>query len=258
MKAKLLGVLAAMTALAVGSTAFAQLAYDDASDAAYSGGFSDSSNGGYGFSAWTINANQGTGFAGSFVGDPASGGISGMSASSFGLYANPDGSGASVDAIRSFSSALSVGQTFSFQWGVNWDSNGAGNKGFSLYSGGAGGTELVNINMGGSAAITINGNSMFANYGTAAMTLNFEITDPNTLRVYGIGRDGSESFDDTVDITGSSVDTFKFYAEGLSNDNGDNRQPYFNNLQVVPEPSTIVLGLVGVVGLIAARRRMAK
>lgn len=258
MKARLLGVLAAMTALAVGSTAFAQIAYDDASDAAYSGGFSDSSNGGYGFSAWTIVANQGSGFAGSFIGDPASGGISGMSSSSFGLYANPTGSGASVDAIRSFSSALSAGQTFSFDWGVNWDSDGTGNKGFSLYSGGAGGTELVNINMGGTGLITINGNDMFLNYGTAAMTLNFEVVDANTLRVYGIGRDGSESYDNNFDITGLAADTFKFYAEGLSNGDGDNRQPYFNNLAVVPEPSTIVLGLVGVVGLIAARRRMAK
>lgn len=254
MKMRVLAILAAM-AVASGS-AFAQIASDNGGN--YSGGFTNGSNGGTGFGAWTITANQGSGFAGSFIGDPASGGVSGMSSTSFGLYANPAASGASVDAIRSFSSALNVGDTFSFDWGVNWDSNGAGNKGFSLYSGGAGGTELININMGGSAAITINGNSMFANYGTAAMTLNFEVVNANTLRVYGTGRDGSESFDDTFDITGFTADTFKFYAEGLSNDTSDNRQPYFNNLEVVPEPSTIVLGLVGVVGLIAARRRLQK
>lgn len=256
MKIKIMGVLAAMTALAVGSTAFAQLAYDDASDVAYSGGFNDSSNGGYGFGAWTIVANQGTGFGGAFIGNPGDASISGMGSTAFGLYANPGASGASVDAIRSFSTALSAGQTFSFQWGLNWDADGSGNKGFSLYSGGAGGTELININMGGSAAITINGNSMFSNYGAQGFVLNFQMLDANTLRVHGIGRDGSESYDDTFDVTGATVDTFKFYASDLAS--GDERQPYFNNLQVVPEPSTIVLGLVGVVGLIAARRRMAK
>lgn len=251
MKMRGLAILAAM-AVASGS-AFAQIASDNGGN--YSGGFTNGANGGTGFGAWTINATQGTGASGAFIGDPASGGISGMSTTSFGLYANAGGSGATVDAIRDFAAALNVGDTFSFQWGLNWDSDGAGNKGFSLYTGGAGGTELININMGGSSAITINGGPMYTNYGANAFTLSFTVVNATTLNVSGIGRDGSESFNDNFAITGAP-DAFKFYATELNT--GDNRQPYFNNLEVVPEPSTIVLGLVGVVGLIAARRRLQK
>jgi hypothetical protein len=52
------------------------------------------------FSAWSIVGNNASGGAGAFIGDPAAGSISGMSSTSFGLYANPNSSGATVDAGR--------------------------------------------------------------------------------------------------------------------------------------------------------------
>lgn len=251
-------VMIVAASLAATSSFAANLASDNGSN--YSGGWTNGSNGGSGFSAWSITANPGTGgFAGSFIGDPSGAGISGLSATSFGQYANPGGSGATVDAGRGFTGgALAVGQTFSFDWGVNWDSDGAGNKGWNLYSGGIGGTQLINVNMGGSAAITIDDGggaaTLFSNYGTAAMTINIEQLATG-LRIYATGRDGIETYDNTF-IGVSGVDSFKFYSSELGT--GDNRQQYFNNLAVVPEPSTIVLGVVGVLGLAIARRRAAK
>lgn len=241
-------------AFATASTSYALVASDNGGN--YVGGWTNGANGGTGFGAWSIVANQGTGFAGNFIGDPSSAGISGMATNSFGLYANPDSSGATVDAGRAFASALSVGDTFSFQWGLNWDSDGSGNKGFNLYSGGLSGTQILNINMGGTGTISINSSPMFTNYGTSAFTLYFTIIDANTLGVYGTGRDGSESYTNNFDITGLSVDSFKFYASNLGS--GDNRQPYFNDLEVVPEPSTYVLlalSAAGMGGYVIRRRR---
>lgn len=241
-------------AFATASTSYALVASDNGGN--YVGGWTNGANGGTGFGAWSIVADQGTGFAGNFIGNPSDGGISGMATNSFALYANPDSSGAFVDAGRTFASALSVGDTFSFQWGMNWDSDGSGNKGFNLYSGGLSGTQILNINMGGSATISINASPMFTNYGTNAFTLYFTIIDANTLGVYGTGRDGSESYTNNFDITGLSVDSFKFYASNLGS--GNNRQPYFNDLEVVPEPSTYVLlalSAAGMGGYVIRRRR---
>ncbi len=52
--------------------------------------------------------------------------IQGMDAKSFGLYAK-GGSGSSVKAFRPLTTALDVGDSVTFRWGVNWDSgNGDG------------------------------------------------------------------------------------------------------------------------------------
>lgn len=192
----------------------------------------NSSNEGCGFEAWNLSSGGNAGF---FLGNPGSAGINGLPDPSFGLYANPAGSNY-ADANRSFVAPLSIGSTLSVTWGVNYDSDGSGNKGINLYTGGISGTQIININMGGNAAITIEGNPMFNNYGTSAMTLNFEYVSAGNLRVYGTGRDGSETYDQTIVVAGAP-DAIRFYASGLAA--GDERQPYFNNLQIVTDPSGI-------------------
>ncbi|MDX9805997.1 MAG: InlB B-repeat-containing protein, partial [bacterium] len=195
----------------------------------YGGGWTHGSNGGTGFGLWSITT---SGNAGAFIGDPAAASITGMSTTSFALYANPDGSGAFVDAVRAFNAPLNVGDTFSFQWGVNWDSGGTGNKGFILYSGGIGGTPEITVNMGGDSTITINGNTMFSAYGVNAITFNFEYVNATTLRVYATGRNGTETHDQNITISGAP-DAFRFYAANLSTvDSIDNRQPYFDQLKI--------------------------
>jgi hypothetical protein len=211
------------------------------------------SNSGSGFGAWTLTSSGGSGFAGTFIGDPSSAGITGMSAPSFGLFANPFGSGAFVNAERSFANPLGVGDSFSFQWGINWDSDG-GNKGFSLYSGGVSGTELINVNNGSNSDITINNSNVGFGYGNATMSWTITRTSSTNLQVNATNRDGGAAYTGNFTISGNP-DSFKFYASGMNS--GDNRQPYFNNLTVtvVPEPSS--LSLLALSGLALLRRRRA-
>lgn len=245
-------VVSAMT-LALCHQSHALLASDNGGN--YGGGWTNGANGGSGFLAWSISATAGTGSAGNFIGDPSSGGITGMSANSFGLYANPSGSGAFVNADREFSSALAIGDVFSFQWSINFDSGGTGNKGFNLYTGAPGVGEIVNVNNAGSAAITFNGTDVGFGYGTAAMTWTFTQVGSSSLSLSVNDRDGSGVF--TTNLTGLSgpVNSFRFYASDMQA--GDSAQPYFNNLSVVPEPSTYALLGLSALGLAgyAARRR---
>jgi hypothetical protein len=228
------------------------IASDNAGDAAYNSGWTAGSDGGTGFGAWSFNHSQGSGGAGIFIGNPALAGISGMSTNSFGFYANPLGSGANAEVSRSFDSAMAVGNTFSFLWGLNFDSNDANsNRGFNLRSGA---TQLININMANSAAITINGSPLFSQYGTQAFTLNFTYESSGNIRVAGIGRDGTEAFNQVVSVAAGAPDNFVFYFNATDTDAGDNRQMYLNNLQIIPEPSTPLLIGLGLAGLLTLRK----
>ena len=253
MKKLLLSSLAAAT-LAVGSNAYALIASDNASN--YGSGWTNGSDGGTGFQPWSLSSGAGTGSAGWFIGDPSSGGIGGMSATSFGLYANTNGTGAYVNADRAFDSAMSVGDVLSFQWSINYDSGTDGNKGFNLYTGGVGGTQLINVNNAGSSAITLGGNDIGFAYGTNAMTWTFTLTDATTLAVTATARtNGGASFSTNVTVS-AAPDSFRFYASQMQA--GDQAQPYFNNLSVVPEPSTyalLAMSAAGMAGYVIRRRR---
>lgn len=230
-KASLSGGSQDYTLIVTGNEAFDYTYLFNAADNAgnYGGSWIDGSNQGSGFGAWTMTSGTNGGFSGHFVGDPSGAGITGMPNPSFGLYANPGDNGNFANADRPLTGPLSIGSTLSFMWGVNWDSNGGGNKGINLYVGGTSGTQIININMGASAAITINGNAMFNDYGTNAMTLNFEYVSAGQLRVYATGRDGVETYDQTIAVAGAP-DAIRFYASGL--DSGGERQPYFNNFTI--------------------------
>lgn len=192
--------------------------------------WTNGSNQGYGFGPWVITTGGG-GFAGAFIDNPGAGGISGLPDPSFGLFANPASENPFVNADRNLIYPLPVGATLSFAWGVNWDSDGSGNKGFNLYVGGVSeSNQVININQGGSAAITINGSPMFSEYGTQAMTMHFERVSATQLRVHATGRDGVETYDNTFTLASSAIDALRFYASGLAG--GEQRQPYFNNFRI--------------------------
>ena len=200
--------------------------YDQASY--YYGQWQDGDNNGKGFGAWALNHSQGTeGFAGTFIGNPADAGITGMDASSFGFYANPIGSDANAEVTRTMP-ALGVGDTFSFVWGLNWDSDAEGsNRGFSLFSGEA---QVLNINMGNSFTITIDGEPMLTQFGSAAITVTITHETAGNLRVTATGRDGEESFTSELISVGDAPDNFKFYFNATSGD--AQRQMYVNNFVI--------------------------
>jgi len=234
----------------VSGMALAQMAFDSAANY---GSWTDGSNGGVGFGAWSIVSDGGSGgFAGAFLGDPSQAGITNMSDPSFGLFANPSDSGATVTVRRSMP-ALQVGWFFEVDWGLHWDSD-TGNKGLNLFSGG---TELININQGGFPGdITINGDNTNIAFGTDPMTWRFTHVTPGNVLVEATGRTSGTGivFSQTFAVSGLP-DEFSFYASNMGS--GDQRQPYFNNLQVVPEPGTAVL-LVGGLGMLAWLRHRRK
>jgi fibronectin-binding autotransporter adhesin len=222
--ARLRAFLAAIIALifvAATNDARAQFTFatDNTGNSAYSDGWQNGDNGGSGFNAWSLTTSGG-GAAGFFNANPADKGISGMSNPSWGMYGN---TGAAANADRSLSTAMGVGDAFSFQWGINFDT-GAGNKGFSLF---VGGTEVVNVNNGNSSAITFNGSNVGFNYGTAAMTWSFSYINPTTLSVSANDRDGSGTFSTNITVSGG-VSAFRYYISG--NNNGGNAEPLYNNL----------------------------
>ena len=97
-------------------------ASDDASQSAYSDGWESSDNGGFGLGGWTLASGGGSGgFGGNFIGDPNAASITTFGSTAFGQFANPTGSGAFANADRSLASAMQVGDTFSFQWAINFD-----------------------------------------------------------------------------------------------------------------------------------------
>lgn len=215
-------------------------AYDNGSG--YMGGWTNGAIGGTGFGPWSISAVQGGGFAGAFLGNPASAGINtnigtgGLPNPSFGLYANPNSSTAEVSANRSFlGGALVKGQSFSLRFGVNWDADG-GNKGFSLFAGGTGGTELFNVNQGGFPGnITINGTNTSIGYGTGPMTWKFTMVDSNSVQITATPRDGSTNVAYTAFATvAQAPDSFRLYASKMGG--GDQRQPYFNAFLITTAP----------------------
>ena len=209
------------------------VASDNATNAAYSGGWTNGANGGTGFGPWTISVdnNPPAYFAGAFIGDPNFAGITGFGTNAFGLYANPANTAATVSVDRPFLAPLKVGETLSFQWAVNFDA-GDGNKGFNLYAGGTGGSQLLNVNQGNFPGnITFNGANAITNYGTGPMRWTFTMTATNNLQVTSTARDGSTNIVFTTNISLSGrPDSLRWYTTAMTA--GDQRQPYFNNLNI--------------------------
>ena len=223
-------------AVSLGATgAFAAVeGTDNAANSAYSGGWLNGTNGGTSgtFNPWdlTNNNNGGSNFAGYFLGDSTAGsGNINTGGVSFGIYANP--STAFADAIRSFGSTLSVGQTFSLDLAVNFRN---GNKGFSLFDGA---TQIFNLNVGADD-YTINGLSIGAPYSsTAIFSLSFTQTTL-TAGTYSVFYNGNSTFYN-LGYTGLASG-FKLYNSGTDGGANENNL-YFNNLSIVPEPSSLAL-----------------
>lgn len=246
-------------AVAFSSQSHSAVIQDVASN--YGGSFNNGSNGGTGFLSWSIanNDNAATIFAGSFIGSSTSGaGNIDTSGVSFGLYANPGA--AFVTADRAFSTALVTGQSFSFDLAVNFDN---GNKGLSLFAGAQG--EVFNFNLGSGASVSSANALLIPGSGAgydnggndAVLNVNFEILSATSMS-YQISRTSSMGFQGTLfsgTVAGLTepLSGFRFYVSGTDDGSAQNNL-YFNNLQVVPEPSASLLIALGAAACALHRR----
>lgn len=210
-------------------------AYSGADSATNYSSWSNGSNQGSGFGPWAITA--GGTVSGVFLGDPSAAGISGMSSKSFGLYAK-GGSGSIIQAYRPLTTPLAVGDSMSFQWGINWDS-GTGEKGFNIR--GSDDTFLFNVKNLGSSSILVNGTDSGIGYGTAAMTWTITRTSNTTLSVRASGRDGT-TFTRDITVSNTAPGKIEFYAQNLTD--GDQRQPYVNDLKIYRNGATAKSGRI--------------
>ncbi len=220
-----------MVSLATTGAFAAPVGTDNAADPAYSDGWITGDNGGTPgtFLPWNlVNNNGGGNFAGYFIGSSTAGsGNIDTGGVSFGVYANPGT--AFADAIRDFGSTLSVGQTFTLDIAVNFRN---GNKGFSLFDGA---TEIFNLNIGGDD-YQINGSSIGAAYSPTAI---FNLSFTQTTLGGGIYSVLYNSNTYSSGYTGSASG-FKLYNSGTNSGANENNL-YFNNLAIVPEPSSFTL-----------------
>lgn len=235
MKRKWLGLaLAAVMACAGAATA---TEYTDSS-ANYPDGWATGSNGGAGFGAWTIaTTSGGDGWAGCGIWDPSANEFQGSwtgKTTAFGMMGKGDGF--SVMASRSFRKALAVGDSFSLEMAVNWDSNREGaKKGFVLTAGGA---DIVTVNHEDNPGkISVNGDDtsdILNAYGVNPMVWTFTAKDATTISVTATARDDSSKVYE-ADLTGlatSAIDGFRLQSAEQDNQNEDRRQSYYDNFKL--------------------------
>ena len=221
-----------MTSLPREARAQFTFASDNSGNAAYSDGWQNNDNGGTGFNAWSLSNGQPSGqFSGNYTTGTVNNGVSGFTGGgAFMQYAKFNVDGTFAQADRNLSTGMGFGDVLSFQWGVNFDTGNAnGAKGFNIYVGGTGGTQVINMNIGNSANITLNGTNVLTSYGTSAMTINIRRTSASSIEIWTpTGRNGGSGFTNTISgLSSSEFNAFRFYTS--RQEDGDNRNNAFNN-----------------------------
>lgn len=264
MKAFSLAVTAII--ICVSSALASNVASDNAADTAYDDPYPQwitGDNGGTGFGAWTLNTAGNGGF---FTGDSTqngfvpSGGIN-TAGRSWGMWANSDPGPAEIVAYRGFTGgSLSIGQTFTIDMDSGWND---GVQGFVLRSG----TDTSSKNNGARfefLQISGQGYSVFGSVFTntavgwtdGGLRISFTLTGADTysVTITGLVSGASQTLTGTLGGTGGAgIDSVALYDENINS--GGNFDLYFNSMAVIPEPSTLVLVLAGVVGVWSMRRR---
>jgi hypothetical protein len=230
--------------LLAGSTAFAQVT-------------PFSTNADAGWAGWTaahIGASAGD-FISTAVGPAETGSqIATASNNSWGLWAN---GGATAARIYDFGGTLAVGQIVTIRMDNGWLDTG-GTVGFGLQNGSGtnrfefyfvGGTSGYQINDAGGPELV---SPLLTYTNTGVSTLSFTQLGLNT---YSFSVNGVPISNTGLTIGSSDISRIRLFSFNAGT--GGNYDAYFNNLSVIPEPSTYA-ALAGVLGLgaaLALRRR---
>ena len=215
----------------------------------------------YTSASWTNGSDQGTGFGAWSLSNTGGGGRyvggTGLGANTFGIFSTDTGTST---AIRPFDAPLLAGQTFKVQLGYTFLNN-SGEIGLNLWSGSnwrlnlkfVGGQNNWMINDGGAGGAFSSGLTWAGgNPGTA---LTFEFTRGASGNLYSLSlTQGSQTYNGINNNSNSgtmNVDRVEFY----SNNQGNGANLGFNNLEIIPEPSSASLLTFALSGLLALRRR---
>lgn len=250
--------LACCVVLLLTSAVLAQVPNDNASNSAYTDGWQTGDNGGSGFGAWTLSGGTS---AGLLIGNSKNNGdgdgnndgdINSTGDKAWGLYAN---SGQTASAVRSFNSALSVGQSFSLQMDNGWIENG-GTVGFGLQNA-SGDNRFEFFFVGGASKYQRNDAGGVQNttldFTDGGLTIVFQLTGVNSYTAtvtarYDSGTTQTDTFSGTLLNSGSIERLRLFNANAGPN---SQRDAFFNNI-AVPEPS--FLTLLALSGMLLRRR----
>lgn len=202
-------------------------ASDDASN--YGATWTDGEDGGTGFGGWGFQTNANTG---SFLGNPTNNGIANtnMGATAFGMFSTTNNS-LYANRSRGFDVGMGIGDTFSFNWGINWDA-GSGAKGFDIR---AGGTTLFTLINGGSSTITftnlLNGTSSSASGSAGTNNMAVTLTRTTTGYTFTMPSRNTGTLFTTNISTSATIDNFNFFI-GNQSDSDGRRNMYFDNLSI--------------------------
>ncbi len=259
-----LSFLVVLLALPLLTAVHGDLAYDEASLAAYSGGWTNGSNGGSGFGAWTLTDDPQSGFAGAFRTTIINADLNGIgtgttATNAWGEYANSAGFNQAV-AYRGLS--LDVAETFSVSIENGGIQNG-GSVGLCLRTGNVNsvvgdynaGTRFEFSFIGGSNNYYIFDSEAYYDTGIAwqnsGLQLSLTLTSADTydLMVVQLASATTNFFTGRTlgGTSGTAIESVSMFNRDAETDN-----VYFNSMAIIPEPSSLYMLLLGTSGLILA------
>jgi|688.fasta_scaffold439128_1 hypothetical protein len=223
------------------SSAAVVVASDNATN--YGSGWSNGSNGGTGFTAWNLSSGNGGWFRGAASAQGPNSGAIDTSGNSFGMWA--DGY---VTAQRGFASALGVGDVFSFDMAYKWDN---GNRGFTLSNAGS---EVFNFNVNSSGYSWSGGGSAGSTpwVGARENGVAIDVAITRTSSGFSFTMTSAQGLSASGSVAVAGFDSFKFYVSGAGGEGGN---LYANSFLVTAVPAPGAIALLGVAGLVGARRR---
>lgn len=237
---------------------FAQVPNDNASNSAYNDGWQSGDNGGTGFGAWTLSGGSNAGF---FIGNSKNNGdgdgnndgdINTTGDNAWGLYAN---SGQTASAVRTFNSALSVGQTFTLRMDNGWI-EGGGTVGFGLQNASSD-NRFEFFFIGGASKYQRNDNGGVQNttldFTDGGLTIVFTLTGADAYSAtvtayYDDNTSASDTFSGTL-LNSGAIDRLRLFNYNAGS--GSQRDAFFNSI-AVPEPALV--SLLAISGMLLRRR----
>jgi hypothetical protein len=206
--------------------------------------WANGNNLGSGFGAWALSGTANSGFflgTSANNGTPTSGNIN-TSGKAWGLFAN---SGTTASAVRPFTGgSLAAGQQFHIQMD-NGNIQSGGTVGFGLQNS-SGVNRFEFYFVGGATTYTINIGGTLINTGISftddGLSLVFSQNSANGWALDVTPSGGSTSqFSGTLAASDiSQLRLFNFNAGS-----GSSADAFYNNIQVVPEPTHVALGIFG-------------